>query len=139
MNFDYKEIETDFVFISNKKRYQQLDSIDNKKLIVTSNIKGEEAYFKTKYIDLINNEESVKDNSGLMAIKMLMNFNLNKIYLAGFDGYSYNLEENYYSKKLELISQNNVIDKMNKGMNKILSIYAEEIQIEFLTTPNKEN
>ena len=138
VNFDYKEIETDFVFISNKKRYEQLDSMDNKKLIITSNIKGEEAYFKTKYIDLINNEESVKDNSGLMAIKMLMNFNLNKIYLAGFDGYSYNLEENYYSKKLELISQNNVIDKMNKGMNKILSIYAEEIKIEFLTTPNKE-
>jgi 4-hydroxy 2-oxovalerate aldolase len=137
INFNYKEVETDFVFISNIRRYQQLEDVDNNKLIITSNIKGEEAYFKTKYLDLINNEESVKDNAGLMAIKMLMDFNLSKIYLAGFDGYSYNTDDNYYSKKLELISQNNVIDKMNKGMNKILDRYAEEIKIEFLTNPNK--
>lgn len=137
VNFNYDKVETDFIFVSNIRRYKQLNNINNDKLIITSNIKGENAFYKTKYLDLLNNEESVKDNAGLMAIKMLIKFNVSKIYLAGFDGYSYNVDENYYSEELELINMNNTIDKMNKGMNKILDIYINESNLEFITTRNK--
>ena len=133
VNFDYPNSE--FVFLSNIRRFKELSEDSYGKAIVTSNITSDKIYFQTKYRELLNNVESVRDNAGLMAIKFLMNYGVKEILLAGFDGYSHETKENYADKHMELISRNAVLDAFNEGMESVLKEYAKEININFLTTP----
>lgn len=51
--------------------------------------------------------------------------------LAGFDGYSHDVNENYADASLELITRNAVLDAMNIGMTEILKQYSQKVKITF--------
>lgn len=133
VNFDYQG--TDYIFLSNLRRYRELDESAYGRCIVTSNITGDKVYLKTKYRDLLNDEDTVRDNAGLIAIKFLMKFRIKEIMLAGFDGYSHDTEENYADSRMEIISRNAVFDAMNAGMTEVLKKMSREVKILFVTKP----
>ena len=133
INFDY--FCADFIFLSNLRRYRELDACKYEKCIVTSNITSNEVYLQTKYRNLLNNIETVRDNAGLMAIKFLMSYGVKEVALAGFDGYSHDSEKNYAIKSMEIITKNAILDSMNEGMSEVLREYSKDIKIIFLTTP----
>lgn len=135
INFDYPSIDTSFIFLSNLRRFRELDAEKRGKCIVTSNIPADNIYLQTKYRDLLNDIETVKDNAGLMAIKFLMNYGVKKFYLAGFDGYAHDPSENYADSHMAFITRNAVLDAMNEGMEKVLRSYLNSAAIEFLTIP----
>ena len=135
INFAYAYYSPDFIFLSNLRRFRELDNSEKYKSIVTSNIPSDGVYYQTKYRDLLNHEEAVTDNAGLMAIKFFMNYGIEKIYLAGFDGYSHDVRENYGSSEMAFITRNAVLDAMNEGMRKVLKEYSKDIKLEFVTTP----
>ena len=135
INHDYDENLTDFIFLSNLRRYRDLPVEKKHKSIVTSNIPAVNVYLQVRYKDLLNQTEAVKDNAGLMLIKFLADQNVKKVLLAGMDGYSTNLEENYADQKMYLFTEKELIGKRNTGMSKVLKEYKKEIDIEFLTTP----
>ncbi|MCD7740827.1 MAG: aldolase catalytic domain-containing protein [Ruminococcus sp.] len=135
VNFDYPVMGTNFIFLSNLRRFRELDITKREKCIVTSNIPADNVYLQTKYRDLLNDVESVKDNAGLMAIKFLMNYGVSEFYLAGFDGYAHDISENYADGHMAFITRNAVLDAMNAGMETVLSEYAKSVKIYFLTTP----
>lgn len=135
VNYAYESITPDFIFLSNLRRFRELDSNQKNKCIVTSNIPAEGVYYQTKYRDLLNSEEAVADNAGLMVIKFLMGYEVEGIYLAGFDGYSHDVRENYGSSEMAFITRNAVLDAMNAGMSKVLKEYSNKITIRFVTAP----
>lgn len=133
VNFNFDG--TDYIFLSNLRRFKELDDESKNKCIVTSNVSAGIVYLSTPYKELLNDEEAVKDNAGLMAVRFFINLGVKEIYLAGFDGYTHDVKQNYGDSKLEFISKNAVLDAMNEGMNKTLSRYSKEISIKFLTEP----
>ena len=133
VNFDYPG--SDYIFLSNLRRYKELTEESLPKAIVTSNITSDDVYLQTKYRDLLNNVESVRDNAGLMAIKFLMEYGVKEILLAGFDGYSHDYKENYVNASMEIITKNAILDAMNEGMSEVLKEYSNYIKISYLTTP----
>ena len=133
VNFDYTL--SDYIFLSNLRRYRELPMDKYKKCIVTSNIASDGVYMQTKYRSLLNNVEAVKDNAGLMAIRFLMNYDISEIKLAGFDGYSHDTMENYADKNMEVITRNAILDAMNVGMKSVIKEYSKRVKISFLTTP----
>jgi 4-hydroxy 2-oxovalerate aldolase len=135
VNYEYKFTDVDFIFISNKRRFKGLDKAIKTKCIVTSNIPADGVYFQTDYKELLNLVDAVRDNAGLMAIKFLMDYEAREILLAGFDGYSHDVSENYAESAMSIISQNAVIDANNEGMELVLRDYAKKIKISFLTIP----
>ncbi len=135
VNFAYGEVEPDFIFLSNLRRFRELDDLKKSKCIVTSNISADGVYYQTKYRDLLNSEEAVKDNAGLMAIKFLLRHKVEGIYLAGFDGYSHDDRENYGNSEMAFITRNAVLDAMNAGMTRILGLLSKDVRIQFLTEP----
>ncbi|MCI8565600.1 MAG: 3-hydroxy-3-methylglutaryl-CoA lyase [Lachnospiraceae bacterium] len=135
VNYAFEDIVPDFIFLSNLRRFRELAEGKKGKCIVTSNIPADGVYFQTKYRDLLNNEDSVRDNAGLMAVKFLMEYDIEGIYLAGFDGYSHDVKENYGSSEMAFITRNAVLDAMNIGMSRVLKLYREKIKIEFITKP----
>ena len=133
VNFDYTCVETDFIFLSNLRRFRELGVDKRSKCIVTSNIPADNVYLQTKYRDLLTDIEAVKDNAGLMAIKFLMNYGVKEIYLAGFDGYAHDVSENYGDRQMAFITRNAVLDAMNEGMTAVMKRYSKDVDINFLT------
>jgi 4-hydroxy 2-oxovalerate aldolase len=135
INYCYGEYEPDYIFVSNLRRFRMLPSEKKPKSIVTSNIPADNVYLQTNYRDLLNEVDMVRDNAGLMLVKYLINLGVKNIYLAGFDGYSHDREENYADNKMAFITHNAVLDTMNKGIAEVLKQYSKEVNIRFLTQP----
>ena len=133
INFDYELVNTDYIFISNLRRFNELDKSKRGKCIVTSNIPADDVYAVVNYCDLINNEEAVEDNAGMMAIKMLILFGAKKVYLAGLDGYSHDSADNYGDKAMEFVAKSSVSDMRNEGMKKAIKKFSSQLPIEFIT------
>lgn len=137
VNFDYPN--SDYIFLSNLRRFRELAPELYSKCIVTSNITSNQVYLRTEYRNLLNNIDMVRDNAGLMAIKFLIDHDVREIVLAGFDGYSHDSKENYANKNMEFITKNAVLDAINEGMSIMLHRYSENIKIIFLTVPKHIN
>ena len=133
VNHDYSYYSVDYIFLSNLRRYREIDSAYYSKCIVTSNIPVKDAYMQTDYHALLNENTYVRDNAGLMAIKFLVGFGVNEIILAGFDGYSHDYNENYADQSLLMITKNAMIDAMNAGMSNAIKKFSEHIKLYFLT------
>jgi 4-hydroxy 2-oxovalerate aldolase len=134
VNFIPEQFRYDYIFISNEKRFKTIlekNNLEKEKIIITSNIKEE--FLKVNYMDLINNIDYVKDNSSLMLLNLLKKININKIYLAGLDGYSQN-EKDYFDKELNLVTNQEIMKKMNLGISQILK--ELNLNLEFIT-PSK--
>lgn len=135
INFKPNHIKTDFIFISNLRRYEDLKVNSTDQIILTSNIKKEGKYneYIINYIELLNDIELVKDNAGLMLIKLLISLGVKKIKLAGFDGYTYNNYSNYFEKDFILPKNNKIIDSLNDGMREAINYFSKQVDISFIT------
>lgn len=136
INFDYPYWETDYIFVSNLRRYETLSETSREKCIATSNISSNDVFVKVKYTDLLNNNEFVRDNAGMMLIKYLVSLGVKKVILAGLDGYSKNMQDNYINEEMAFpIHAMDAIGK-NQGMSDILREFSQIVPIVFLT-PSK--
>lgn len=133
INFKYDYIDTDYLFLSNLRRYREIKRDELKKAIVTSNVGGAEAYITTSYMELLNDVEDVKDNAGMMLIKFLISLGVGEILVAGMDGYSHEQEENYADENLVLNTKKENLDALNRGMEKVLSNLSRYVKIRFVT------
>lgn len=136
INHNYRFENTDYLFVSNLKRFKDLEKSLHKKCIVTSNISAENVFFKAKYSDLLNDISGVRDNAGMMLIKFLINLGARKLYIAGMDGYSFDPEKNYSSEYLNFYSERSVLEQMNAGIELMISRFRNEIEMEFITESN---
>lgn len=136
INFEYQYFETDFLFVSNMKRYEKLNVKNRKnRLIVTSNIDTDCAYLYLNYAELLCEIDAIKDNAAVMLIKYLVGMGVSDIYLAGLDGYSYDINKNY-AEGMQLAAENTTLEKMNEGMRIALSKFDEQCHLHFLTNKN---
>ncbi len=134
INYDYPFAETDFIFISNIRRYRGIDESKRSKCIATSNISSTRVYLRTDYKKLLGNEKNTYDNAGIMAIRFLRSFGVKEVYLAGFDGYSHDIDENYINDDMTLVIRRAVADARNEAMKKALLSLSESIKIIFVTS-----
>lgn len=135
INYDYDEELTDFLFVSNLRRYKDIPESKRSKSIITSNISSLDVYLQVRYKDLLNDIEAVRDNAGLMLAKLMVDLGVKQLYIAGMDGYSIDLEENYADQKMSFYTERKQIEKKNTGMIEVLKSLCNSIDIEFVTTP----
>ncbi len=131
INFEYEN--TELIFISNLIRFRDLGAEKYKKCIVTSNISIENAYAQVEYDALLAPILSVRDNAGMMVIRLMIELGAEEILLAGFDGYSHFSEYNYSIGQRTFITKPELADAMNKGISQMLVQFKDEISIKFIT------
>lgn len=134
VNYVFKYSVPDYVFFSNIRRFKQAPP-EKGCVITTSNI-GESADYKISYKKYLNAEKGVEDNAALMLIKMLIDCEVRKIYIAGVDGYSTEMNKNYISEDLEIPLRSEAIEEKNEGLKKVLLSMKKLCEIEFIT-PSK--
>lgn len=131
INFEYEN--AGLIFVSNLIRFRDLEACQHQKCIVTSNISGEDVYARVKYNVLSASVESVRDNAGMMAIRLMIDLGAQEIFLAGFDGYSYFPGDNYSKCQRTLVTRPELVDEMNKGISQMLVQFRNEIPVHFIT------
>ena len=127
-------IETDYVFLSNLKRYNTTFNPTHKQinLIHTSNIKVEETEkMVVNYSTLLNEEDVIRDNTSAMLFNLLMRLNPATVFLAGLDGYQLN-GNNYYLNRLNL-QNGDYYKELNEAMTNKVKTVSQTLSIEFVT------
>lgn len=132
VNFDPLNFKKDYVFVTNLRRFEQLRSLTIENLIVTSNVKTDLNLYEVDYSRLLNDDDRVNDNAGLMAINLLIKLGIDTIYLAGFDGHSTSTT-NYYKDELSTEQAIETLNNINKGFVSVLNRYRQSVNIEFIT------
>ena len=135
INFDYSYFKTDYIFLSNLRRYRELNPSNYSRCIVTSNVPSDHMLLQTDYKKLTNDVDAVRDNAGMMLIRFLLNLGCKDIYLAGIDGYSTDYDNNYVDERYTVVTPKAVLELMNSGIEKILEEYSKQANIQFLTQP----
>ncbi len=146
INFIPKDYETDYVFMSNAKRYVQLCSALNaqkekSKLIATSNITrtlGEFDY-TLNYSDLLDEEALMPDNPLIMLLHLLKRSDVASIGLAGFDGYRETSVSNYVNPNMEYSYSKEEADNINKDTVRGINKTGLKIKPVFVTESIYEN
>ena len=105
------------------------------KLIATSNITRASGEFDytLDYEALIDRDAVFMDNSFLMLLRVLCKIGVDKVYLAGFDGYSIDKETNYFSSKMEYDFSKQKGNEINADVNRFLAEIKDKMIVHFLT------
>ena len=146
VNFLHDTISSDYVYISNVKRYQYWNTAPafaDAKKILTSNVlniaDADENTTIVSFAKLVKCGWEHLDNSTIMLLRLLDILRVESIALAGFDGYSYNTDGslNYVNKFLELSNVKENPMELNDEISSMLADYkatrANEIPVRFLT------
>jgi len=141
VNFNPDTYKSDAIFISNLKRFDGIaDTIkeitNNTLLITTSNITKLKVNnsLVVNYSDLLLDNPTISDNAGLMLLNLLNRLSVNKVYLAGFDGFSLDKSTNYYSTELINNIEMEELVKKNEVIRKQLAFLEKNMEINFVTT-----
>lgn len=145
VNFVHDVLKPDFVYMSNKRRYStwknKPDFVAQRK-IIASNIK-QHAESEKEYIVSFN--KLIKcgfehvDNSTLLLLRLLDEFKIKSIAIAGFDGYSYDgtLLNNYATNELEIANVKEDPNKLNMEIAAMMKDYMatrnSNCEIKFVT------
>lgn len=145
VNFLHNIIKSDYVYMSNIKRYsywKNMDIFKRQKKLITSNIKQQaedDTELVVSFNKLIKCGWEHIDNSAIMLLRLLDLFELQSIAIAGFDGYNYGEghKKNYATSELELFNVREDPDSINKEILSMLRDYMEtrvqDTPISFIT------
>lgn len=127
---------TNASFYSNKKRFEQsLSDKSDVLLLLTSNIKNEmeDGELIFDYSKSLSREYGISDNSLLIMLNILKDLNPEMITLAGFDGFSSNNKENFYSDERTNVLAEDYVRKLNEVMTNSIKEYKKRVKIKSLT------
>lgn len=139
VNFASEEMQCDYVFLSNAKRYNTFsDRLGGKmlpaKLILTSNITPFDckADYMLNYHSLMECYDDMIDNALLLCLAALKKMAVKKVDLAGFDGFSLS-ETDYYDESYSFAGNEAYKREINVKVTEILKRMQEDIKINFVT------
>lgn len=136
INFVPKDINVNLAFISNMKRFSNAKDLPVNKgvrAVVTSNIKNPgDGFWIINYASYLNEECSIIDNAGIMCINLLKKIGAKDFLLAGFDGFSQNIKDNFFEESLQLDVDGERLARMNLAMSDKIAQLRKQINIEFM-------
>ena len=132
------DIKYDYILTTRADIYTQVVA-DGKNVIVPSNVsKGGRGNVKVlNYVNWIEVDETTHDSSFVIILKLLQACGTKSILLAGFDGFSSNINDNYYDTSMRRPVTVEQAKKRNVYYKKLIERVAENgIEIDFIT-PSK--
>lgn len=146
VNFVHDKIKSDYLYMSNVKRYSEYDEKQEKylvKKIFTSNVKNNSNNTNEIVISfcrLLKCGWEYMDNSSILLLRLLNMLDVKKIGIAGLDGYEYGIKENYVNKDMDIYIPHGSAFVINKEIFEMLKdFYSEKkCSVEFVTSSRFE-
>lgn len=139
INFVPKAIPVDCMFISNLKRFRNVDYMMAQAggipVVATSNLTTEarSSLYIVNFAGYLNDEQCISDNAGLMAMNLMKRIGVKELFLAGFDGYSTNPMDNYVERSMLMNVETDRLMRMNAATTEKLKQLKMQMEIEFIT------
>lgn len=140
VNFLPEGYMPDLIFISNAKRYVQLSTKMMQSslqipVIATSNVTsvGEPFAYVLNYSSLLDEEAWIADNPLMMLLKLLGQFGMKEISLAGFDGFRTAETANYINENMEHEFTREKAEQLNQDVNSSLRRIGTDMHLHFIT------
>lgn len=127
--------DTNYVLATREEVYAQALK-ENRNVIVASNLsKGGRGNVKVlNYSRWIEVDEETHDSSTVIILNLLRSFNVKEIIMAGFDGFSVDINANYYDISMRHPVKDNQARKRNAYYRKLIqSMRDAGLSINFLT------
>ncbi len=131
---NWEMFETDFVFATRKEVFTGAKDA-KKNIIATTSMTNE----KSDNVELIDYQKwvlvdgEVQDSSGILALNLLSECNVEELILAGFDGFHVNVEKNYFDKSMNHGISPEKAKIKNDYFRKYINNLKKNIPITFLT------
>lgn len=151
VNFIHNKIKSDFIYMSNLKRFlawRNTDAFIRTNKIMTSNF-GDDAYDEKTYVvsfcNLVKCGWDAMDNSTIMLLRLLSDLKIKKVGIAGFDGYATEPSvKNYLFENLEIYSIEKKATERNGEISEMLVDFnhtrrRKDMDIRFITSSRFEN
>lgn len=143
VNYIPEEPAIDYAFLSNSRRYIQLNNrllelseLSDKqvKVIATSNVTNVNGHFDytLNYSSLIDREAEIIDNSFVMLLNVLLKTGVSHAACAGFDGYSGG-GDNYFNPDMDYRLGREKLLGVNRYVIEFLNKHREELTLDFIT------
>ena len=68
-----------------------------------------------------------------MLLKLLIELEVKNVFIAGLDGYSMNISQNFADNSMSIYANESLFAAMNNGINQVIREYSKKINIVFLT------
>lgn len=146
VNFIHDSIRSDYMYISNVKRYRywkNSEEFSRVRKILTSNVVSEKIDVQdsvvVSFTRLVKCGWEHLDNSTIMLLRLLDSIGVSEIAIAGFDGYNYNTDGslNYANQYLELSNVKDNPQELNEEIASMLEDYMKtrenEVPVHFIT------
>ena len=146
VNFMHDRILSDYVYMSNAKRYKywiHTEGFQSAQKILTSNIidwtTNDDDTLVVSFLRLVKCGWEHLDNSAIMLLRLLDNYELKQLAIAGLDGYCYSTpgKLNYANQDLELSNVYENPMELNEEIREILIDFIrsrrQKYNISFIT------
>ena len=117
--------ETDYVLTTRKDAFEKASNA-GRQIIATSGV-CEDQFEKVHVIDYekwITVENGVQDSSGIVALKLMAACGASDLLLAGFDGFSANMNLNYYDKTM----RRPITEEQARQRNEYFRTYVQRLR-----------
>ncbi len=135
LNHPNKYIDYDYVFFTNQTRYNEFcEDIEDKKIIITSNIKVKSKHlgsYVLEYKKLFEYNSIKIDNVSLLMLNYLDSIGFKEVQLIGIDGFS--IDDNYSYIEDNRIVDKTSIDNLNDALSKAYRLISQNINLQFMT------
>lgn len=124
----------DFVFCTKNSSYD-VSIKERKRIIATSNVDivDYDNQLIVNYSDHNSFDGNETDISGIILINLLIKLGAKNVALAGFDGFSVDINNNYYDKLLQRPVNSSVMLERNQKLRDYLKCISNKVNILFLT------
>lgn len=141
VNYMPEHINVDCLFLTNSRRYLQMSSalaapaMTFLPIIATSNVAPSKNTFDytLNYSSLLDEKAEFQDNSMIMFLKLLIKLGIDRVALAGFDGYTADSVA-YFDKNMEYSFVNEKANMLNQCAKDFFAENKERLAVEFVTT-----
>ncbi|MDO5381678.1 MAG: aldolase catalytic domain-containing protein [Eubacteriales bacterium] len=141
VNFISDDIPTDYIFLSNAKRYVMLATALTKKsstlkIISTSNVTatdGESFDYTLDISSLLDENAEIVDNSFVMLLKVMIKIGVKEVALGGFDGYSGKKNKDYIDARMEYTFTKEQATGLNQYVSEVIESLGNSIIMKFIT------
>lgn len=137
------DLHVDYYFFSNQKRYNEHgSSVQSENLILTSNIIPLKRHENCIVFDVQSMnvyDEGVHENSSLLLMNWLISKGVKKLNIAGLDGFSEALSQNYSYKETDILSSSTGVKDANKTIEDGITFLGKKARINFITKSRFDN
>lgn len=135
ITLNHFQYNADYVFITRKEQYNQAMNIANRIIVPTNVVHqgNQDNLYIIDYKKWICQNSEIKDASGVMVLSLINTFDIEEVILAGYDGFSADINNNYFNKNMRIGFSSEQAEIRNSFYKNFIKELKETMHITFLT------